>query len=94
MIVFDNSDDCHNSPSDDDADDCHDFHGDNGADHNVKQNSVSNVEQSTPLDYKRGFSSPEDRTSVDLQVCTLLPLGRASPGFGLERIGFCLFFFL
>ena len=51
MAVFDNSDDCHNSPSDD----CHDFHGDNGADHNVKQNSVSNaddkVEQSTPLDY-------------------------------------------
>ena len=36
---------------------------------------------------------PGDRRSVDLQVCTLLPLGRASPGFGLERIGFCLFFF-
>ena len=55
--MFDNSDDCHNSPSDDDANDCHDFHGDNDADHNVKQNdchSVSNaddkVEQSTPLD--------------------------------------------
>ena len=55
MAVFDNSDDCHYSPSDDDANDCRDFHGDNGADHNVKQNSVSNaddkVEQSTPLDY-------------------------------------------